>query len=89
MLEVLVGDVVAPAPELLDGPLDVDRVPQRYRGAQDVEAAGPVHLVLVGAVAHLAEAVEKDGPCQGVARLALLRPAVTRLLRSGLLIHSR
>ena len=60
--QVLVGDLVAPASQLLDGPLDVNRVPQGYRRAQDVEAAGAVHLVLVGAVAHLAQAVEEHGP---------------------------
>ncbi len=61
VLEVLVGDPVSSVPQLLDGPLDVDGVPQRYGGAQDVQTARPVRLVLVGPVAHLAEAVEEDG----------------------------
>lgn len=72
MFEVFVGDVVAPTPQLLDCPLNVDGVPQGNRRAQNVQAAGPVHLVFVGAIAHLSEAVEEDSPGKGVTRLSLV-----------------
>ena len=53
------GYIVAAVPELLDGSLDVYGVPEADGGAQDVEAADPVRLVLVGAVSHLTEAVKE------------------------------
>ncbi len=72
VFEVLVGDVVSPAPELFDCPLYVDSVPERNRGAQNIEAAGPVHLVFIGAVAHLTETIEEDCPCESIPCFSLV-----------------
>ncbi len=64
--EVLVRYVDSLAAQLANGRIYIGRVPQRDGGADEVEAAGPVHLVLVGAVAHLAQAVEEDRSREGV-----------------------
>lgn len=63
----LLGRVVPERPCLYIG-----CVPERDGGADEVETADAVHLVLVGAVAHLAEAVEEDCSGKGVAGLVLV-----------------
>ena len=67
VLQQIVVDV-AVLSKLGDGALDVDRVPHCDCLHDQVQAAGPVLLVLEGAVTHLAEAVEKDRPRQLVAQ---------------------
>jgi hypothetical protein len=70
--EMFAGYVGTLIVKRLYGLVYVNGVPQRDGGADEVEAAGLVHLVFVGAVAHLAEAVEEDRPGEGVAGLALV-----------------
>ena len=58
---------------------EVARVPQDDCGDEEVQAGSAVLLVLVGAVADLAEAMDEDSPRQAVACFALVefpaRPA--------------
>jgi hypothetical protein len=49
------------------GGLEIARVPQDDGGDDQVEAGRAVLLVLVGAVADFAEAVDEHGACQAVA----------------------
>ena len=53
--------------------LQVDRVPQHDGRRHQVEAAGPVALLLEAPIPDFAEAVEEHRPGQGVARLALVQ----------------
>src|SRR4051812_8638974 len=50
-----------------NGAIEISRVPQDDRGDQEVQAGSAVLLVLVGAVADLAEAMKEDRPRQAVA----------------------
>jgi hypothetical protein len=58
--EEAVRDLLGPA-EIGDGVLKVARIPQDDCGDLDVQAQSTVLLVLVGAVADLAEAMDEDG----------------------------
>jgi len=55
-----------------NGALEVPRVPQDDCGDEEVQARSAVLLVLVGAVADLAEAMDEDSPRQAVACFALV-----------------
>ncbi len=66
-----------------DGAFEVAGIPQYDRGDEQVEAGGAVLLVLVGAVADLAEAVEEDGACQAVAGFALVELLTSRAPQLG------
>src|SRR5205814_6640641 len=52
--------------------LKVARIPQDDCGDEEVQARSAVLLVLVGAVADLAKAMDEDGPRQAVACFALV-----------------
>lgn len=56
------------------GTLQIDRVPQHDGRRHQIEAAGPVALLLKTAVADFTQSVEEDRPGQRVARLALIQP---------------
>ena len=56
--------------------LQVDRVPQHDGRRHQVEAAGPVALLLEAAVADFPQAVEEHGAGQRVARLAFVQPGM-------------
>lgn len=77
-----------PVAQFPDGLVYADGVPQRDGGADEVEATSPIHLVLVGAVAHLAEAVEEDRPREDVASLALVEPGGNPSSDDGDFSHS-
>lgn len=53
-------------------PIEVHSVSQRDRRNDQIESAGAVTLVFVGAVADFAQPVEEDGSRQGVARFAFI-----------------
>ena len=89
MGEESVVDGVTMVAEELDGALEVAAVPQHDGGDQQVEAAGAVVLVLVRAVADLAQAVEEDGAGERVACLALVEAVLRRRRSSGLRSQSR
>src|SRR5437762_9363495 len=64
-------------PQVLPQPIhpqliEVPRVPQDDCGDEEVQARSAVLLVLVGAVADLAEAMDEDSPRQAVACFALV-----------------
>ncbi len=69
--EELVRDILDLA-ESGNGALEVARIPQDDCGDEEVQARSAVLLVLVGAVADLAETMDEDGPRQAVACLALV-----------------
>lgn len=60
----------------LGGALQVHRVPQHDGCRHQVEAAGPVALLLEAPIPDFAEAVEEHRPGQGVTRLALVQPGM-------------
>ena len=53
--------------------LQVDRVPEHNSCRHQVEAAGPVALLLEAAVADFAQAIEEHGAGQGVAGFSLVQ----------------
>ncbi len=56
--------------------LQIDRVPQHDGRCHQVEAAGPVALLLETAVADFTQAVEEHGAGQRVAGFALVQPGM-------------
>jgi hypothetical protein len=67
--EQLVRDILGLA-QSGNGALEIPRVPQDDCGDEEVQARSAVLLVLVGAVADLAEAMDEDSPRQAVACFA-------------------
>ena len=61
-----------------DSVRQVPRVPKDDGGDEEVETGSPVLLVLVCAVAYLAQAVDEDRPRQAVARLPLFNSLTGR-----------
>ena len=57
-------------------PFQIDRVPQHDSRCHQVEAAGPVALLLETAVADFTQPVEKHGAGQRIARFALIESGV-------------
>ena len=57
-------------------PFQIDRVPQHDGRCHQIEAAGPVALLLEAAVADFPQAVEEHGAGQRVARLAFVQPGM-------------
>lgn len=53
-----------------------NRVPQHDGGHYQIEAAGPVALLLNAPIPDFAEAVKEHRPGQGVTRLALVQPSM-------------
>ncbi len=64
----------AVATQSTGGTLQIYRVPQHDGRRHQIEAAGPVALLLKTAVADFTQSVEEDRPGQRVARLALIQP---------------
>lgn len=73
MLQKIIIDGLAMILDRLDGPFHVDGIPQHNGGRHQIETGGTVALVFKTAIAHLAEAVEKHGPSERVAGLALVQ----------------
>ncbi len=69
-------DGVAVATQGVRCPFQVDRVPQHDGCRHQVEAAGPVALLLETAVANFTEAVEEHGTGQRVAGFTLVQPGM-------------
>ena len=76
VLQQRVIDDLTVATQGVRGPLQIDRVPQHDGRRHQVEAAGPVALLLETAVADFAQAVEEHGAGQRVARFALVQPGM-------------
>ena len=70
--EQLVGHVDAAAAQMTDSSVEIDGVPERHGRGDEGQAGGAMALVLEGAVAQFAEAVEEDGAGERVAGLALV-----------------
>ena len=64
-----------PLPERIHGALQVDRIPERNGRDHEIQTAGAISLVLVGAIPDLAEAMEEHGPCERVARFSFVQAA--------------
>ena len=73
VLQLGVIDGLAVATQGVRGPFQIDSVPQHDGGSHQVQAAGPVALLLETAVADFAQAVEEHRAGQRVARLALVQ----------------
>src|SRR3954453_5906494 len=68
-----------------DGAFEIPRIPEDNRGDQQVEAGGAMLLVLVGAVADLAQPMDEDRPREAVAGLALVEFLAGRAPQRGVL----
>ena len=58
------------------GALQIDRVPQHDGSRYQIEAAGPVALLLEAAVADLTQPVEEHGASQRIAGFAFVQSSV-------------
>jgi hypothetical protein len=67
-------DGLAVAAQGIRGPFQIDRVPQHDGCRDQVEATGPVALLLETAVADFAQPVEEHGAGQRMACFALVQP---------------
>lgn len=76
VLQQPIVDSLAGTAQRMRRPLQVDCVPQHDGGRHQVEAAGPVALLLETAVADFAQTVEEYGAGQRVARFALVQPGM-------------
>ena len=66
----------AAMPEHVERRVQIARVPQDNGGDQQVQPRCPIGLVLEGAVAQLAQAVEEYRAGKRIARLALVQPGI-------------
>ena len=73
----------AAAAQMPDGAVKIDGVPEDDGSGEVRQSGGAMALVLEGAVAQFAEAVEKDGAGERVAGVALLRMLPVRRRCSG------
>ena len=64
-------------------PLQVDRVPQHNGGGHQVEAGGPVVLLLEAPIPDFTETVEEHRPGQGIASLSLVQACMQPDIRLG------
>ena len=58
----------------LHGPIQIDGIPKRYGGDDQVQPARPVALISERPIADLAEAVQEHGARKGVLGLAFVEP---------------
>lgn len=58
----------------LHGTLELHRVPQHDGGGEQIQATGPVALLLKAPVPDFTQLVEEDGPGQRVAGFAFVEP---------------
>ena len=78
----IVGNGRAQGTQVLDGLVEIDGVPVDDGGSDEAEPGGPEALVLEGAVADFALAMEEHGPAQGIAGLAFVQPGMAALAQS-------
>jgi len=76
VLQQLTVHRLADLDQPLSGALQVHRVPQHNGGRHQVQAAGPVALLLEAPIPDLAEAVKEHRPGQGVARFTLVQSSM-------------
>ena len=76
VLQQALIDGLAVTTQGVRGPFQVDRVPQHDGRRHQVEATGPVALLLETAVADFAQSVEEHGAGQGVAGFALVQSSM-------------
>ncbi len=62
--------------DCLDRPVEVNGVPQDDGCCHEIEATGPVALILETAVAHLAQSVEEHGSGERIAGFPLVEPGM-------------
>src|SRR5437588_4085577 len=74
MLEILLFDLNAFILEGFYCFSQVDRVPQDNRRHYQIQSAGSMALIFVGAIADLAQAVGEDRSCQPIARFTFVEP---------------
>ena len=70
-----VGYIGARRPQVTDGPVEVNGIPERDCGRDQGQPGSAVPLVLEGAVAQFAKPVEEDGAGESVAGFTLVEDA--------------
>ena len=83
MRQEIIGNGRVLGTQVLDGLVEIDGVPVNDDGGDEAEPGGAEALVLEGAVADFALAMEEHGPAQGIAGLALVKPGIAALAQSG------
>ncbi len=63
----------SPLPERIHGTLEIDRIPERDGGDHEIQTAGAIPLVLIGAIPNFAEAMKEYGPRERVTRLSFVQ----------------
>ena len=71
--------------QVIDGPLQVGRIPKNDGGGEQVQTARAMALVFIGAVKDLAEPIEKYGAAEHVLLLALIESNVAATPQFGVL----
>ena len=84
MREEIVGNSHALSAQMLDGAVEVDRVPMNDGGGDETEARGAEALVLERAVSNLTLTMKEDRTPQRVAGLALVEPGMAALPQIGI-----
>ena len=62
-------------PEGIHGSLEIDGIPERDGGDDEIQTAGAIPLVLIGAIPNFAETMEEYGPGECVACLSFVQAA--------------
>ena len=80
----IVRHAAAVSPDVLDGLLQVHRVPVHNSGGDQAEPRGPEALVFEGAVADIALAVKERRAPERIARLAFVEVGMAALAQLGI-----
>ena len=80
----IIGDGRAESARVLDGTVQVDRVPMDDRGGDEAQAGRTKALVLKGAIANFALAMEEHRAPERVAGLAFVEAGVATLAQVGI-----
>ena len=71
--------------QVIDGALQVGRIPENDGRDEQVQTAGAMALVLIGAVADFAEPVEEYGTAERILLLALIEADLAAATQLGVL----
>jgi hypothetical protein len=62
-------------PKGIYGPLEVHRIPERDGGDHQIQTAGAISLILIGAIPNLAQPMEEHRTREGIPSLSLVQSA--------------
>jgi hypothetical protein len=80
----IIGDVRTESARLLNGSVQVNRVPMDDRRGDEAQARGTKALVLEGAVTNFSLAMEKYRASERIAGLAFVEAGVAALAQAGI-----